>query len=136
MITSVVGGILLLFTEFAGFSYYSYYAGGGYVGWIGPHLDDPLSIILFLVPAGCLFYGAYISYLGFSDQPVSFDLINRAFLLTAGVLAVVVVGALIFVIDEIASDEWWWFDAGFYGGFIGSLLSTIFFYQIRKVTPR
>lgn len=136
MITSVVGGILLLFTNFAGWSYYSYYYGYTIYGSVGVQLDDPLSIILFLIVAGCLFYCSYISYLGFSDQTVSFTLINRAFLLSAGALAVVVIGALVFIIDEISSDNWWWLEAGFYGGFIGSLLSTVFLYQIRKVTAR
>ena len=132
MITSVVGGILLLFTDFAGWYNSGYYVNSW--GWVGPNLDNPLSVIPFLILSCCLFYGTYVSYLGFSDQPVTFKLINRAFLLSAVVLAVVFIGALIFVVLEISSDDEWWFDAGFYGGFIGSLLSTVFLYQLKKAS--
>lgn len=134
MITSVIGGILLLFTDFASWDASNYYYGYLSYGWIGANLDEPLYLILFVILAGCLFYCAYVSYLGFSGKSVPFNLINIAFLLSAGVLAVVIFGALLFIVIISMEDVWWWFDAGFYGGLLGSFLSTVFLYQIRKVS--
>ena len=131
LITSVVGGILLLFTDFAGWDGSNAYLGIYSWGYIGSNLDNPLSIIPFLILACMLFYCAYVSYLGFSKE-VPKELINRSFLFSAIVFAIVVFGALFFIISISTEDVWWWMDAGFYGGFIGSGLSTLFLYQIKK----
>lgn len=133
IITSIIGGILLLFTGFAGWHGANYYYGIYTDGYVGPDLNDPLSIIPFLILACLLFYTAYISYLGFSPTGVSKNLVIRAFLMSAIVFSIVTLGALVFIISVISDDVWWWFNAGFYGGFIGSGLSTFFLYQIKKI---
>ena len=133
MITSFIGGILLLFTGFAGWNWSNYYYGIYEYGSVGPSLEHPLTIIPFLFLACLLFYCTYVSYLGFSPTGVNRNLINRAFYCSVSVFIIVVVGALFFVITIISEDVWWWFDAGFYGGFIGSGLSTFFLFQTWKV---
>lgn len=135
MITSVVGGILLLFTDFAGWNGSNYYYGFYSYGYVGPNLEEPLSILPFLILAGFLFYSTYISYIGFSSNQITLSEINRAFYLAIIAFVVIFIGALYFIISVTLDDVWWWFDAGFYGGFIGSGLTIVFLYQVRKDLP-
>ena len=135
MITSVIGGILLLFTDFAGWDGSNYYLGFYEYGYIGSNLENPLSIIPFLILAVMLFYGTYISFLGFQGYDLDAKKVNIAFILSLAVLIVVLIGALIFLVSVIADDVWWWFDAGFYGGLIGSALTVVMFRQIKNSLP-
>ena len=65
LIVSLIGGILLLFTDFAGWYGYSYYTGVSSWGWVGAG-EFPFGV-LFLVPAIFLFYCSGISFLALKN---------------------------------------------------------------------
>ena len=132
MISSVVGGILLLFTDFSGWNGSNYYLSVYSWGYFGPNTEDPISIVPFLIIAGMLFYCTYISYLGFQGNGVESKLLNQAYWLAFAAMVVCIIFAIVFVILISEEDVEWWFDAGFYGGIIGSALTVVFLYQVKK----
>ena len=125
LLTSLVGGLLLLFTDFGGWYYYDYYHGVRTWGNIGPFVS-PLAFAAFFLVALGLFYCSFIALWGLRTG----EYLSRRLVLSGLIIAFVVLiivgigaGALFALVD--ASDIW--LDAGFYGGAIGSLLTVIFF---------
>lgn len=127
LITSVVGAVLLLATDFAG--WYSSSGGGGFTveawGSIGL-LTTYFPLIAVLSAA--LLYCAFVSFTALRDpeeEPNPVD-IDRAYKSSIAVFATVLVGALVFVVIMLTDQpDDWWLDSGFYGGMVGALLKAI-----------
>jgi hypothetical protein len=125
LLTSLVGGILLLFTDFGGWHNYDYYNKIRTYGNIGPYAS-PFAFAAFFLVAFGLFYCSIISLKGIRmGEYLSKRLVLSGFIVALIVLIIICIGAgaLFALVD--ASDVW--LDAGFYGGAIGSLLTIIFF---------
>ncbi|MHA2031199.1 MAG: hypothetical protein ACW99A_05180 [Candidatus Kariarchaeaceae archaeon] len=121
-IGSLIGGILILLLDFAGWDESNYYAGFYAEGWIA---TDSVGGFLILVPIGIgMLYVAYNSYQG-TKEALPTEKLELIYKISFAALIAISVGALIFVITISTEDVDWWFGEGFYGGFIGSLISTL-----------
>jgi hypothetical protein len=132
LITSLVGGILLLATDFGG-----WYVGGYLVrSWhYISAFASPLMGLAFFGVAFCLFLGSIISIMGLSPSKIPSRGLNWTGFIGALIVFIIVIigGISLFVFTE-ADDIW--LSEGFYGGAIGSLLTTILFWMIiRNTTP-
>ena len=127
LITSVVGSVMLLATDFAGWFFSSGDAGitvevWGYIGLLTTYF--PLIAVL----SGTLLYCAYVSFTALRNPEAEPDPvpIDRAYKGSLAVFATVLVGALVFAIVMLTDEpDDWWLDSGFYGGAIGALLTAI-----------
>ena len=138
LITSILGGLLIIIGDFVGWYHYDYYIGYREWGWVGflalLETGNPVSIIgsfLFLGLAGCLFFGSVISVLILKDPetPPEKALIKYAFFLSILVTAASLVGGIIALVLFLADEpSEWWFDLAFWGGLIGGGLTTLFFW--------
>jgi len=133
-IISVIGGILMLTTEFGG------WYGVTYLGY-GSYLYEWGSISAFSGPGGALlilmaiflFYCSVISVLGLIDPD---KIPNKLFILVGVFLSILVfiitlISGAIFVIAVWDAAEWW-FGAAFYAGIISGILTPIFLFLAWK----
>jgi hypothetical protein len=129
LIVSLIGGILLLVTDFAGWYSYSYYTRTW--GWVG--IGEFPSGLLFVIPAIFLFYCSYISFkaLKNTERNPSVKSILLGVILSFVVFILALVGGVIFVLTLGDVDDWW-FSEAFYGGLIGGLLTFLFLYFALK----
>lgn len=131
LIFSLIGGILLLAMDFAGWYAYNYYAGVRIWSYIG--LNELPSGLIFLIPAIFLFYCTYLSLkaLQNTDKPPNKKTIRLGFLLSLIVFLLALFGGIIFILTlEDVTD--WWFDGAFYGGLFGGLFTSVFLYFVLK----
>jgi small-conductance mechanosensitive channel len=129
LITSLIGGILLLVTDFAGWYNYSYYTRTW--GWVGMG-EFPYGI-LFVIPAFFLFYCSYISVMALKNtdkDPKTVSLL-LGIMLSFVVFILALIGGIIFILTVSDVDEWW-FSEAFYGGLLGGLLTFLFLYFALK----
>ena len=123
LVTSVVGAVLLLATDFGGWYYRAPYGGiavdrYGSIGLFTGYFP----IILIFVAILC--FSAYASYINLRAGTPSG--IRRAYLATLGVfLALLLAGAVYSSFMIFQDVEEWWLDTGFYGGTIGSGLAAL-----------
>ena len=137
LITSVVGAIMLLAGDFAGWEYQAAYGDqtlyrAGSIGLIGPYF------VVVAAFAGLLFYAAYVSYqhLRFGDTPVVLKRLQLAiYAAVLASLASFVAGILFVVVIAIKDPDDWWLDVGFYGGVIGGALAAIFLRLALRASP-
>lgn len=130
LITSLAGAVLLLATDFAGSYWRNYYIEGwlyisafnGYFGLI----IIPLAIGLLICTA--------LAVKCMGPQPIPpVQRLRSGFIISLIVFIIVIIGGIAFVVHSISEDyNSWWFDAGFYGGAIGSLLTTVLFFLALK----
>ncbi len=132
LITSAVGAILLLATDFGGFNGSNYYLGVYMWGGVGAF--SGVSGVPIIITAFLLLYSMIISILvlKFPEKIPDKKYVKYGLYSAVGAFILSIIGGIIFA--AIATDEewWWWFDAGFYGGIIGSLLTAIFYYMGEK----
>ena len=133
-LTSILGGIILLVSDFAGWYNYDAYDMVRSWGWIGVSVDAPLSSLILITVAICLFYCTYISYLGLqSADKLTQQVVRRGLFLASTAFVIIVVAALIFTTEMLLDEPTdWWLDTGFYGGFLGSGLTALFFHLTSK----
>ena len=55
-------------------------------------------------------------------------MVQFGFYAAAVVVTLSVIGGIIFAVEMVIEDVWWWFDAGFYGGIIGSIFTTVLYF--------
>ncbi len=134
LIISIIGGLLIVFSDFAGFYHYDYYNkiekwGNIYLG------SGILSSILIAIVAFGLFLSAYHAFKilrekdGDSQTIIKLENIAKKYVLIS--ITITIVGALYFVINEIIVEtQEWWLDTGFYGGVVGGALALIFIKMI------
>ncbi|NWG11408.1 hypothetical protein HXY33_06665 [Candidatus Bathyarchaeota archaeon] len=132
LITSLVGAVLLLFEDSAGWYNYTYYVQSW--GWISFNLDTPLSVALIGIVAALLFYCTYISLQGLRLKgQVNMQTIRYGLIASLAALIIVIVGAIAFIaVMLIDENSEWWFEAGFYSGLLGSGLTALLFYFQHK----
>jgi len=129
LITSAIGGILLLALDFGGWDGSNYYLGvyitGGIDAWTSGVYGVPIILCGFF-----LLYCTIISILvlGFPERIPDNNFIRLGFYLSFIVFVISIIGGIVFAVELESEDAWWWFEAGFYGGSIGGLLTTILFY--------
>jgi hypothetical protein len=131
IITSLIGGILLLATDFGGWYNYNYYAGVRSWGWVGAG-DFPFNL-LFIITAFCLFYCTIISFMALKnvDNPPSKKSIKLGIMLSLIVFILALIGGIVFILTLEGPTDWWLGEA-FYGGLLGGLLTTVFLYFAYK----
>lgn len=133
-IFSLVGGLILLFSNFGWWYNYNYYSGYRENGWVAVSIDQPLSSLIIIFVALCVFFGTYVSFTGFRESAKIDELkknVSIALLTSAIAFGIVVLGAIVFVALVIGADDWG-LDFGFYGGFVGSGIELLMFYLLRQ----
>lgn len=133
LVFSFLGALLLIFGDFGGW-YSSTSTGYGYIREWGSISILTFAAVVIVPLVVALFYCAFISLQGLrSSVPIAKKLVRRGFFVALLVLVVVIVGglALIAATWEAAEN---WLDLGFYGSFIGNLVTAIFFgTELRKM---
>lgn len=125
LISSLIAAILILLEDFGG--WYSYYSYGEVWAWIGFSLTSLLGFLVFGGAAGILLFCSYVSYLKLASKPVPTGWIQKAFLGSAGITVLSILGGGVFIGDMILSDPTdWWLGPAFYAGVIGAGLTTVF----------
>ena len=122
LIVSLVGAVLLLTTDFAnGWRYTSY---PSYVRfWIEASATLTGGLIIFM--AISLIICALVVLVALYKQELITKMhVQGTMALSLIVFIICIVGIIIVAVEY--DDYWWGPDAGFYGGIIGSLLTTIF----------
>jgi len=131
-IASLLGGVLILLADFAGYygNYYTYEEWG----YIYFSLGAPIPSLLMLIVALSLFFCMYVSFLGFQGDKdlIKNNFLNYAFNLSLFALIIVLLGGVIFVFAVFDVDDWW-FGTGFYGALIGSAVTAFMLYNVKKV---
>jgi len=123
LIGSLVGALLLIFTDFGGWYNYNYYAGFREWGYIG--ISSPISLVGVVFFALPFIYCSIISLKGAQNpNSLSPQTVALAYRVSIIGVSLIVIAAVVFVIAVSGSDDWW-FDAGFYGSFIGGLLTIV-----------
>lgn len=137
LIFSIIGGLLMVFSDFSGYYHYDYYNkieiwGSIYLG------SGITSSILILIVSFGLFTSAFNAYQILKEKSVerqrilTLENIAKKHLLIS--ISVTIIGAIIFVVNILIDQtQEWWFDAGFYGALIGGILSLVF---IRQITDK
>jgi len=124
LFTSIVGGIMLLVFDFGSWHNYNYYYKMHTWGHIGPDVS-PLAFIAFFLVAFGLFFCSMVSIQGVrKGAQMKRNLVMGSLISALAVLIVMIIGAVSFFVFVDAQDIG--LEAGFYGGAIGSLLTTIF----------
>ena len=128
LITSAIGGILLLALDFGWWDGSNYYLGvyiyGGIGAWNGV-ISLPIIISGFLL-LYCM--GISILVLRFPEKIPDKKYVKYGLYASTLVFILSVIGGIIFAVDMTIEEAWWGFDAGFYGGIIGSLLTAILYF--------
>lgn len=126
IIAAVVGSILLIFEDFAG-----YYVGGYSVRtWAYINLGSVIPAFFILIGIGGLVFALYyaVQSLQAKDDMSPMTLLEntrRSMMGGAFTAALAGVGALVFILTSLDTDDWW-LDTGFYGAFFGGLLIAVF----------
>ena len=130
-IFSLIGGVLLLVMDFAGWYAYNYYAGVRIWSYIG--FNELPSGLLFLIPAIFLFYCTWISFQALKNpnKTPTKNSLRLGFLLSLVVFLLALIGGIIFILT-LGDVSDWWFDGAFYGGLLGGLLTSVFLYNAMK----
>jgi hypothetical protein len=132
LITSALGGILLLATDLGGFNGSNYYLGVYLWGGIGAF--SGVYGIPILITALLLIYCTIISILvlKFPEKIPDKKYIHYGLYAAIAALILTIINGIIFAAVAEGEEWWWWFDAGFYGGAIGGLLTALFYYMGEK----
>ena len=123
LVSSVVGGVLLLVTDFGGWYYRAPYGDivvdrWGSIGLLSGYF--PLVIVF----SAALFYSGYVSFT--SLRTPSTPSLTRAYRGSLAVFLSLLLTGIIFAFLMIVQGlEEWWLDTGFYGGTFGSGLSAL-----------
>jgi hypothetical protein len=131
LIFSLIGGILLLAMDFGGWYTYNYYIGLRAWNYIG--LNELPGGLIFIIPAIFLFYCTWISLKALQNTNIipNKNSIQLGFFLSLTVFLLALIGAIIFILT-LGDVSDWWFDGAFYGGLIGGLFTSVFFYFVLK----
>ena len=130
VIVTSVGALLLALEDFGGFYYGNYYMGIETYGYIFLGSGFLSTILILMGLAGLLIsLRAAINSLKAKDS-ATLELLEhnaRTSMKGAGFTVVLAgLGAIVFAISSIIDETEWWLDGGFYGAFIGGLLTILF----------
>ena len=127
---SATGAILLALADFGGFYYMNYYAGFEVWGYIYLGSGFLVSIPILAGLAGLVVaLMAIVNSLN-AKENLTADLLRQQTLKSikgAGfTVSLAALGAIVFAIDSMIEETDWWLSGGFYGAFIGGLLTVYF----------
>ncbi|WP_455464046.1 hypothetical protein [Candidatus Hodarchaeum mangrovi] len=124
LITSIVGAAALILADFAGWYWSNYYLGVEGRGWLDVSFDNLLVAPFLLTAAILLLLCSYISFIALRGElpPRYLQYSKFAALISIGMQFTV---AFIFIVFMLFDESEWWFDFGFYGGFIGAILTFV-----------
>ncbi len=129
VIVGIIGSLLLLFDDFAGYYYYDYYnrmQEWGYI-YLGSGFFSGVLIILMVIVILSVVYSAYKIM---REKSVSENLLKahskKSIMRGIFVVAVAFIGGAVFAISNIVDGSEWWFDAGFYASMVSGLLFLFF----------
>lgn len=122
-IVSLIGGIMVLVGEFGGWYIYEGGYTSNYQEWGYVHTYNGPWVIILGPVAAAMLYVAYLSY-NATRTPPDIEQIDLMYKISRAALIAILAGALLFVILVSENDDWW-FSEGFYGGAVGSLISTL-----------
>lgn len=127
---SATGAILLALADFGGFYYMNYYAGFEVWGYIYLGSGFLVSIPILAGLAGLVVaLMAIVNSLN-AKENLTADLLRQNTLKSikgAGfTVSLAALGAIVFAIDSMIEETDWWLSGGFYGAFIGGLLTVYF----------
>lgn len=135
LITSGLGGLLLLIGHFAGTThqvlwYYTDHGPEYRTAWDYINFSSYwwAALIIGGLAVG-LFYCSYISIVGLtSPKRLSYNNLRRGYITSIAVTLITLFAALVFV-GYASGGEYpdWWLDTGFYAGLIGGSLTALFF---------
>jgi hypothetical protein len=135
LVTSGLGGLLLLIGDFAGTTHRVlwYYADYGPVyrsAWDYINFSSYwwAALIIGGLAVG-LFYCSYLSIVGLtSPKRLSYNNLRGGYIISIAVTLITLLAALVFV-GYASGEEYpdWWLDTGFYAGLIGGSLTALFF---------
>ena len=133
IIASAVGALLLAVSDCGGYYYMKYYSGIKVWGDIYLGSGILASVLILTGMAGLLVaLMAAVNSIK-AKENLTADLLKqnaRRSIIAAGFTAsLAALGALIFAVTSTIDQTDWWLDSGFYGAFIGGLL-TVFFGRI------
>ncbi len=134
LITSVIGGALVLFSDFGG-TYNEVWYGSYYTKewWYLNITSEAFALILAIIIP--LFFCSFVSLKAIinKEETIEPKWIQYGFYSAAIATAVSLIGGLIFAIIQIIDEpNEWWFDTGFFAGWIAGGLTTLLFYLIKK----
>lgn len=137
LVLSLLGGILFLFTEFAGYTappYNYWYSVSLESAFYNP--DHAAFAPVFILVAGLFFLNTFVSLKGLNlikFEARGIDAQKLGLYTSIGIFVISVIGGVAFelILAESGATDWW-FNTGFYAGLIGGILMTIFYYLIMK----
>jgi hypothetical protein len=137
LICSLIGGVLILIDDFAGWYWYVWGTGYGW-GWIGfpsalENFPDSILILpLFLLASGGLFYCSTLSLLGLINQekPPGKQLFFIGIILSFLTVVICLIGGIIVAVEMIFEELEFWYGGAFWGGIIGGLLTSLFMFLL------
>ena len=135
LITSVLGGIIIIFSDFAWWYNYNAYLSVRSWGYIDFSFENLLIMPIILVVAGCLFFCTYASFieLKFPNKEGNSKLLSLGFIFSIVACAIVVIGGIVFIIIMLMDEPTdWGLDVGFFGSLIGSGLTILLLYLARS----
>ena len=126
IIAAVVGSLLLIFDDFAGYYFRGYSTETRAYIYLGSTITATLIILVGIAGLAFALYYA-VQNLQAKDDMSPMTLIEntrKSMLGGAFTAALAGVGAIAFIITSLDTD--WWLDSGFYGAFFGGLLIAVF----------
>ncbi|MHA2060378.1 MAG: hypothetical protein ACW976_06350 [Candidatus Ranarchaeia archaeon] len=138
-VLSIIGGILFVFTEFAGYVTPPY----SYVYLVSLestfyNVDHLIYAPLFLLVGGLFFFNTFVAMKELEFIKIDLPFVNPqyGFFSAIGILAISAVGGVAFELIMAGSGAInWWLGTGFYAGLIGGILITILYYLLSKPQP-
>lgn len=132
VITAFIGTVMLATGDFAGYYYMNYYSGYESYGYI--YLGSGfLTTILILSGMAGLVISLHAAIKSLKENATGEQLKQNArrTIVCAGYTTILAaLGGFIFAISNILDETDWWLDFGFYGAFVGGLLTVFFGKQI------
>lgn len=134
LVLSVIGAILFLFTEFAGYTaapYFYWYSVSFESTFYNP--DHAIYAPIFILVAFLFLLNAIISLKGLNivKMKTPMSAAKLGLYSSIGILIISVVGGVAFevILSESSASDWW-LNTGFYAGLIGGVLLMMLFYFV------
>ena len=130
LVFSILGFLSLVFFDFGGIYIYGYYSGYRSICFLCEYSTGLVDLAIFL--AGLLLLGQILISLNelVTEKFLPEALSEKGFLLAISTLVIIIFGGLVLLVGYSEYD--WWFETGFYGGFVAGLVNSILFYLKEK----
>ena len=132
LVFSILGVLSLVFFDFGGIYISGYYSGYRSICLLCEYSTGLVDLTIIL--ATLLLIGQFLISLNdlVTEKFLPEVLPKRGFLLAIATLIMIIFGGLVLLVGY--SEYEWWFETGFYGGFVAGLVNSILFYLKEKST--